>query len=78
MMGYGYTMMGAWPGMVIIPVILITAAIYLIYKQEEINNLKVCRVKDNSLNILNERFARGEITEEEYFCIIKNTYKKIK
>lgn len=78
MMGYGYTMMGAWPGMIIIPVILITAAIYLIYKQEEVNNLKVCRVKDNSLNILNERFARGEITEEEYFGVIKNTYKKIK
>jgi Predicted membrane protein len=28
--------------------------------------LQPCRVVDNSLNILNERFARGEISEDEY------------
>lgn len=55
--------------MMIMPMILIAGAIYLIYKQDESNNLQVCRVKDNSLNILNERFARGEITEEEYYRI---------
>ncbi|MCE5220638.1 MAG: SHOCT domain-containing protein [Clostridium sp.] len=55
--------------MMIIPIILIAGAIYLIYKKEENNNLQVCRVKDNSLNILNERLARGEISEEEYYRI---------
>ena len=55
--------------MMILPIILITGAIYLIYKQEESNNLQVCRVKDNSLNMLNERLARGEISEEEYYRI---------
>ncbi len=55
--------------MMIMPIILIAGAIYLIYKQQESNNLKVCRVKDNSLNILDERFSRGEITEEEYYRV---------
>jgi putative membrane protein len=50
-------------------IILIAGAIHLIYKQEESTNLQVCRVKDNSLNILNERSARGEITEDEYYRI---------
>jgi len=43
--------------MMIIPIILITGAMYLIYKKEKSNNLQVCRVKYNSLNILNERLA---------------------
>jgi putative membrane protein len=55
--------------MMIIPIILIAGAVYLVYKQEESNNLKVCRVIDNSLNILNERLDRGEITEDEYYRI---------
>lgn len=55
--------------MMIIPIILITGTIYLIYKQEESNKLQVCRVKNNSLNTLNERLARREITEEEYYRI---------
>ena len=55
--------------MMILPIILITGAIYLIYKKEELNNLQVCRVKDNSLDILNERLTRGEISQEEYYRI---------
>lgn len=56
--------------MMIIPITLIAGAIYLFYKQEEDRKkLQVCRVKDNSLNILNERLARREITEEEYYRI---------
>ena len=31
--------------------------------------LQPCRVVDNSLNILNESFARGEISEDEYVRI---------
>lgn len=39
--------------------------------KKQINNLQLqpCRVVDNSLNILNERFARGEISEDEYVRI---------
>ncbi|ABR35136.1 hypothetical protein HGI38_05465 [Clostridium beijerinckii] len=59
-------MMGGWSGMMIIPIILIIAVIYLIFNQEESKKLKVCSVRDNSLNILNERFVRGEISEDEY------------
>jgi putative membrane protein len=66
MMGYGYSMMGGWSGMMIIPIILIAAVIYLIFNQEEKNKLKVFSNRDNSLTILNERFARGEISEDEY------------
>ena len=52
--------------MMIIPIILIVAVMYLIFNQEERNKLKVFRGRDNSLSILNERFARGEISEDEY------------
>lgn len=76
MMGYGYSMMGGWSGMMIIPIILIAAVIYLIFNQEERNKLKVFSNRDNSLIILNERFARGEISEDEYNRI-KSTLKLI-
>ena len=72
MMGYGYHMMGIWSGMMIIPILLIAAVMYVIIKHEEKSYVKVCRVSDNSLNILKERFARGEITEDEFYGI-KNT-----
>ena len=56
--------------MMILPIILIAGAVYFIYNKQ-INNLQLqpCRVVDNSLNILNERFARGEISEDEYVRI---------
>ena len=40
-------------------------------KEKQVNKLHLqpCRVVDNSLNILNERFARGEISEDEYVRI---------
>jgi putative membrane protein len=74
MMGYGhgYNMMGGWFGMMIIPIILIGVVIYVVSKQEQNNKGKDIVFKDNSLDILSERFARGEIDEEEY-----NTKKNI-
>ncbi|WP_459477524.1 SHOCT domain-containing protein [Clostridium saccharoperbutylacetonicum] len=66
MMGYGYSMMGGWSGMMIIPIILIAAVIYLVFNQEKSKNFNINKSSDNSLNILNERFARGEISEDEY------------
>jgi putative membrane protein len=67
MMGYGngYNMMGGWFGMMIIPIILIGIIIYIGSRQEQ-SNAKYIETTDNSLNILSERFARGEIKEEEY------------
>lgn len=38
-------------------------------RQADKFQLQPCRVVDNSLNILNERFARGEISEDEYVRI---------
>lgn len=64
--GFGYNMMGGWFGMMIIPIILIGVVIYVIYNQGQKNNGKDVGFKGNSLDILNERFARGEINEEEY------------
>ena len=52
--------------MMIIPLILVGVVIYLITKQEGTSSIKRIETKDNSLDILNERFARGEINEEEY------------
>jgi putative membrane protein len=73
MMGYGYgnNFMGGWFGM-IIPLIIIVIVIFAIYKLLQNNNTKNIEPKNNSLDILNERFARGEINEEEY-----NTKKNI-
>jgi putative membrane protein len=53
--------------MMLIPLILLGVMIYLFSKQEGNCNIKNIETKDNSLDILNERFARGEINEEEYF-----------
>ena len=64
--GYGYNMMGGWFEMMIIPIILIGVVIYVINNQGQKNNGKDIRFKDNSIDILNERFTRGEINEEEY------------
>jgi putative membrane protein len=68
MMGYGngYNMMGGWFGMMFIPIILIGVVIYVVSRQGQNNNNKDIVSKDSSLDILNERFARGEINEEEY------------
>ncbi|MGV8980610.1 SHOCT domain-containing protein [Clostridium sp.] len=67
MMGYGYgnNMMGGIFGM-IIPIILIAIVVFTIYKLLQNRNIKNIGIRDSSLDILNERFARGEINEEEY------------
>ena len=52
--------------MMIIPIILIGIVIYIIYNQKQKNNDKDNGFNDNSLDILNERYARGEINEKRY------------
>jgi len=66
MMGFGNNMMGGGAGMMIIPIILIAVVIFLVYNQGGNNKFRDISSKDNALNILNQRFARGEINEEEY------------
>ncbi|WHH59959.1 SHOCT domain-containing protein [Petroclostridium sp. X23] len=65
MMGWGYGMMGGWFGM-LIPLILIGVIVYAVIRLSGNSNVRNEREYDNSLAILNERFARGEINEEEY------------
>lgn len=65
MMGWGYGMMGGWFGM-LIQLILIAIIVYAVVRLLGHNHAGNRRSYDNSLDILNERFARGEISEEEY------------
>ena len=65
MMVYGYNMMGGWFG-IIIPIIIIGIVAFTLYNLLQNNNIKDIGVRDNSLDILNERFTRGEINEDEY------------
>ena len=66
MMGYGYNgITGGWIGM-LIPLILIVVIVYAVIKLAGNNNTRNGRESDNALDILNERFAKGEINEEEY------------
>jgi len=60
-------MMGGWFGMMIIPIIIIGIVVFLIFSQFSSNNIKDIRAGDNSLDVLKERFARGEINEDEYY-----------
>nr|WP_198927550.1 SHOCT domain-containing protein [Tissierella creatinophila] len=66
MMGYGYGMMGVF-GM-IIPLLLIGLVIYAIVKLSQNGGVNYNSHKGGSdaLDILNQRFANGEISEEEY------------
>lgn len=65
-MGYGYGMMGGF-GM-IIPWILIGVIIYAAIRlsQSSHKNYNHHRGGSDALDILNQRYANGEISEEEY------------
>ena len=67
MMSYGYSMMGGLFGMMIIPIIIIGIVVFLIFSQFSNNDIEDIRAGDNSLDVLRERFARGEINEDEYY-----------
>jgi putative membrane protein len=66
MMGYGYGMMGGF-GM-IIPLILSGIIIYAVVRLVQNNHRTYDNQKgmNDALDILNQRYARGEISEEEY------------
>lgn len=69
-MGYRPHMMGyswGWPMMFCLIVLAILAIVALIRYLQLSNKQNYQAVEYNSaLNILNERYAKGEITEEEY------------
>lgn len=50
--------------MMLIPLLLIGLVIYAVFKAS--GNNRSTRTVDNSLEVLNERFAKGEISEDEY------------
>lgn len=64
--GNGYSMMGGWLGMMIIPIILFVVFIFVVSRKGQNDNVKERGTKENSLDILSERFARGDINEDEY------------
>lgn len=67
MMGYGVGYGGMF--MMLVPIVLVAIIIYAIYKLigHSNNNGHYNNIRGNSaLDILNERFSQGEITEEEY------------
>ncbi len=64
--GNGYSMMGGWFGIMIISLILIGTVIFVVAKKGHNNNVKGIGTRDTSSDILSERFARGEINEDEY------------
>jgi len=66
MMGYRYGVMG-WFGM-LIPFILVGLVIYLLVKPSQNNhrNYMSQNGENDALDILNQRYAKGEISDEEY------------
>ena len=64
-MMYGWT--GGWAGMVwmILFWVAILAVVYLIVRSLGSSEARAGRARD-AMEILDERFARGEISEEEY------------
>jgi putative membrane protein len=65
MMGYGYGMMG---GFGLIPLILIGLIIFAVVKLTQSSNRNYINPTSNNdaLDILNQRYANGEISDEEY------------
>ncbi|MEI6100200.1 MAG: SHOCT domain-containing protein [Eubacteriales bacterium] len=73
--GYGYPMMGAGPGgiiMAIVGILLIVLLIFVIVRMVRNRHFHFEHKQDSTLQessalkILNERYAKGEINDEEY------------
>jgi putative membrane protein len=51
---------------VLLLLMILAGVIYLIIRVNKIGKCVLPSTDSNALNLLNERFAKGEITEEEY------------
>jgi len=65
MMGWGYGML-MWIGMMLVPAAIIGIVIFVVLKLIMNNNTRNVNEPNSALRILDERFAKGEINEEEY------------
>ncbi|MCR1898583.1 SHOCT domain-containing protein [Irregularibacter muris] len=65
MMHYGYRMGLPWLFM-FLPLLIVGLMVYIIVRLVQKSNHNAGIQKNSALDILNERFARGEISEEEY------------
>lgn len=66
---YGYGMMGYGWGLLMMAcviILIILGIIALVLYLQQLGKPNDKAVGNNALNILNERYAKGEITEEEY------------
>jgi len=63
-----YRGFGMFRGGGILGIIIIVIAIYFVikYLNENKNDSYIFRKKNSAIDILNERYAKGEINEEEY------------
>jgi putative membrane protein len=68
LMYYGmHYFVGLFWFMLIIKIVVIALLVYVIYRLFKRSDVRTHLIeKDRSLQILKERFARGEISEEEY------------
>lgn len=64
--GYGYTMLGGLK--MIIPLILLGLVIFAVVKLSQGGRISYGneRLRNDALDILNQRYAKGEISDEEY------------
>lgn len=72
--GYGFGRMYGGPNffMMIPMIVLLLVIVYLIYKtfsNRQLASVVSPPASSKAMNILSERFAKGEITEEEYKSI---------
>lgn len=64
--GFGYGGFGGGSFMMIIPILIVGFIIYAVFKQLNQPRNNFSRDNSEALNILMERYASGEISEEEY------------
>lgn len=64
--GYGYGFGGPNFFMMIPMLLILFVIVYFIYKAVHGKTLYIDKTSSSSIDILNERFAKGEINEEEY------------
>lgn len=65
MMHGGYGMFGGG-GLLGLIIIVIVGYLFIKYFDENRNNANTFSRKSNAIDLLNERYAKGEIDEEEY------------